>query len=62
MRIFSKTIKVIGVSKSELNALRDLVHEASVDGKAERQMSPTEYIAVEVNDVYERVRSGKEGK
>ena len=33
MRIFSKTIKVIGVTKDELGALQDLIQQARAEGK-----------------------------
>ena len=50
MRVFTRTIKVIGVSKDELNALQDMVQEAKTNGKAERQIAPNAYLAVDVGD------------
>lgn len=52
MRVFTKHTKVIGVAKHELDALADMIREASSTGKAERPMSATEYLAIEVNNVY----------
>ena len=54
MRIFTKTTKVIGVTKHELDGLQELVQQARTEGKAERQISSTEYLAIEVSDVHER--------
>ena len=50
MRIFSRTTKVLGVTKDELNALQDIIQQARAEGKAERKMAPTEYLAIEVDD------------
>ena len=54
MRIFTKTTKVLGVTRDELDALQDLIQQARKEGKAERQISSTEYLAIEVSDMYER--------
>ena len=52
MRIYSKSIKVIGLDKQELETLARLVGIASRGDKAEEQVSPTEYLAIEVNETY----------
>jgi len=54
MRIFTKTIKVLGITKDELSLLQDLVQQARTEGKAEQQISSTEYLAIEVSDMYQR--------
>lgn len=56
MRVFTKHTKVIGVAKHELDALVDMIREAGTTGKAERQMSETEYLAIEVGDIYDTHR------
>lgn len=55
MRIFTKSTKVIGVTAKELDALADLITEARQKGKAERQLTETSYLAIEVNRQYEQV-------
>lgn len=60
MRIFTRTTKVLGVTHSELDALSDMVKEAREAGKAERQMSPTEVLMIEINDMYERIPRSKD--
>lgn len=52
MKIFTKMVKVLGVTHSESIALRTLVLEAGAKGKAEMQIGPKEYLSVEVDDVY----------
>lgn len=54
MRIYTRHTKVLGVAKHELSALADMLKEAEHTGKAERKMSDTEYLAIEVNDVYDQ--------
>ena len=56
MRVFTKHTKVIGIAKNELEALSDMVREADTVGKAERQMSETEYIAIVVGEEYSSYR------
>jgi len=53
MRMFIKHIKVLGLAKHEVDAVAEMLREASHAGKAERQMSSTEYLAIEVSDVYD---------
>jgi len=52
MRVFTRTTKVLGVTATELDILTDMVREARDTGKAERMISSTEVLAVEVKDVY----------
>ena len=59
MRIFTRTTKVLGLAKHELDALSDMLREARETGKAERQMSSTEVLAIEISDMYgHRTRDG----
>ena len=52
MRVFTKTIKVIGVSRQELKVLVKMIAEAENRGMAEEQIGPSQYLAVEVDDMY----------
>lgn len=54
MRIFTRTTNVLGIAKHELDALADMLREASSTGKAERQISATEILAIEVSDNYDK--------
>lgn len=58
MRLFTRTTKIIGVTVDELIVLQDLIQQAKSEGKAERQFSSTEVLAIEVSDIHER-RTGK---
>ena len=51
MRIYTKTTKVLNVSKNELDSLQDMIQEARSRGRAERPVGPYSYFAVEVVDV-----------
>lgn len=53
VRVFTRTTKVLGLANHELDALTDMVREARETGHAERQMSHTEFLAIEVCDIYE---------
>jgi len=55
MRVFTRTTKVLGLAKHELDALNDMIREAREKGSAERQMSHNEILAIEVSDVYEPI-------
>lgn len=55
MQVFTRHTKVIGVAKHELEAIADMVREASTAGKAERRMSDRDYLAIEVKDSYAAV-------
>lgn len=52
MKIFTKTTRVLGVSRSELDALMKLVADARTRDKAEIQIGQSQYFAVEVDDKY----------
>lgn len=52
MKIFTKTIRVLGVSSNEMDGLLQLVNDARKTGKAEIQTGPNQFLAVEVNDMY----------
>lgn len=54
-RIYSKSIRVIGVTKSELVDLQRLVNDVNLSktGKGELQTSPTQYLAIEVSDSFQ---------
>jgi len=54
MRVFVKTTRTIGLAPHELDALTEMIREAKETGKAERQMSSTESLAIEVGDMHER--------
>ncbi len=61
MRVFVKTTRVLGLAEHELDALADMVREAKDTGKAERQMSSTEVLAIHVSNEYKRIpRHGME--
>ncbi len=51
MKIFTKTVKVIGVTHEEASQLVALADKASRTGRAEMQVGPTTYLAVEIDDV-----------
>ena len=55
MRVFTRTTKVLGLTRHELDALADMVREARETNKAERQVGREEFLAIEVSDMYERV-------
>jgi len=53
MRIFTKTTKVIGLGREELEQLSRLINEAKSQGKAITQTSNNTYLAIEVNEVHQ---------
>lgn len=55
MRMFIRTTRVLGLAPHELDALADMVREAKQKGKAERQMSNTETLAIEVCEMHKRI-------
>ena len=59
MRIFSRTTKVIGLDKDELEALSELVAKARREGKAEVQTGASEYLAIDVSSMYRRISRGE---
>jgi len=51
MRIFTKTIRTIGVTQFEAESLREMITEALRDGKShEEPVSPSTFIKVEIGD------------
>jgi hypothetical protein len=52
MRVFTKTVKVLGVTHSELDGLIRLITDARSNKKAEIQIGPTQYLTIEVDDKY----------
>lgn len=52
MKIFTKTVKVLGVTEGEFNDLIRLITDAKAKGRAEIQIGPSQYLAVEVNEMH----------
>jgi len=48
MRILTRTTKILQLDGSEIDALSDMVREAGEKGSAERGMTPTQSLRIEV--------------
>lgn len=63
MRIYTKTTKVLSVTKDEAMGLLDLINKAIREGKGEVRVDRTEFLAVEViDDRIPTMPSGTRGK
>lgn len=66
LRIFTKTIKTIGVTEYEAKALQSMIVEAIRDGKShEEQVAPNTFITVELGEydyMSARERRYREGR
>jgi len=59
MRIFTRNTKVIGVTKAELADLQALCQKAMKGEKAEIQVGPSQFMAIEVSDQHRFMSSGE---
>lgn len=60
MRIITKSVKIIGLTKDELPILQDLLQDARQHEKSkEVQVGFNQYLAVEVSDIYRQVSSAE---
>lgn len=52
MKVFIKRVRVLGLSKSDISVITNLLAEATQKGKAEKQIGTNDYLAVEISESY----------